>query len=59
VNIHDHCSRFEFGCKEYGLFAIDRFSDDCEVVIRFDHLAQELSNVGMVIDEENLEGARM
>jgi hypothetical protein len=59
VNIHDHRGRLEFRRKQHRFLSIDGFPDDFEVVIRFDHLAQELSNVGRVIDEEDLDGIRM
>ena len=52
-------SRFELGRKQHSFLAIHGFPDDSEVGIRVDHLAQELSNVWMVIDDKDFDGARM
>ena len=53
LRTHDHRSRLESDRKQHRFLPIDCFPDECEVVIRLDDLAQELSNVGMIIDEKD------
>jgi hypothetical protein len=38
--------------EEHGFFPVGRLSKDLEVFVRLDQLAQELSDLGMVIDEK-------
>ena len=53
MDIHDHRSGLQHGREQHGFFTVDGFPDDGKVIIGFDHLAQKLANVRMVVDEQN------